>query len=295
MAGLFSTPHHPSTAQAAGEAEAALFRLRTLLAHVVTAGRHAGHRSGARPSSGMALACLDELQQLLQYLQVGRGLGLEGKGAALSLHSCLAAGSLLVDGQPVPLCCAIAFSLYLPTSQHAPSARFSLAPSCRRRGACRRARWLWTPCSPRTAMPSPERCSSATWCRAAPAPLPWWPQGAGAEVYLGAMGLGRQQRGMCDAGRVGGTPFVALVVPCCSTRNPGLHFLRLNAPPPLPPFRRYDTLLKQTWVRQSALSGTVAPMPPLHAVGEWMAAQQLQTRLQAAAGEVGGHWSWRLP
>lgn len=56
--------------QAAGEAEAALFRLRTLLAHVVT-GRHGAHRPGARPSSGAALACLDELAQLLQYLQVG--------------------------------------------------------------------------------------------------------------------------------------------------------------------------------------------------------------------------------
>lgn len=58
------------SAQAAGEAEAALFRLRTLLAHVVTTGRHGGHRPGARPSSGAALACLDELQQLLKYLQV---------------------------------------------------------------------------------------------------------------------------------------------------------------------------------------------------------------------------------
>lgn len=66
-------PTHPSTpqpSQAAGEAEAALFRLRTLLAHVVT-GRHGAHRPGARPSSGAALACLDELAQLLQYLQVG--------------------------------------------------------------------------------------------------------------------------------------------------------------------------------------------------------------------------------
>ncbi len=28
-------------------------------------------------------------------------------------------------------------------------------------------------------------------------------------------------------------------------------------------------LLKQAWARQSALSGTVAPMPPLHATGRW--------------------------
>lgn len=68
---LSSPPPLPTlpSPQAAGEAEAALFRLRTLLAHVVT-GRHGGHRPGARPSSGAALACLDELQQLLQYLQV---------------------------------------------------------------------------------------------------------------------------------------------------------------------------------------------------------------------------------
>ena len=57
-----------STGQAAGEAEAALFRLRTLLAHAAT-GRHA-RRAGVRPSSGAALACLDDLSQLLQYLQV---------------------------------------------------------------------------------------------------------------------------------------------------------------------------------------------------------------------------------
>lgn len=55
--------------QAAGEAEAALFRLRTMLAPTVT-GRHGGHRAGARPPSAAALACLDELSQLLQYLQV---------------------------------------------------------------------------------------------------------------------------------------------------------------------------------------------------------------------------------
>ncbi len=66
-----------SPAQAAGEAEAALFRLRTLLAHVVT-GRHGGHRAGARPSSGAALACLDELQQLLQYLQASGVVREEG-------------------------------------------------------------------------------------------------------------------------------------------------------------------------------------------------------------------------
>jgi len=46
----------------------------------------------------------------------------------------------------------------------------------------------------------------------------------------------------------------------------------LHAPThPLPflPSRlhRYDSLLKAAWARQCALSGNVAPMPPLHAVG----------------------------
>jgi translation initiation factor 2-alpha kinase 4 len=151
--------------QAAGEAEAALFRLRTLLAHVVT-GRHGGHRPGARPSSGAALACLDELQQLLQYLQAWG----------------LSQGTLVVD----PL----------------------LAPH--------------------------------------------------SDAFSGVLF-------QCHLvqGSTGTTAVVAAG-------------------------GRYDMLLKQAWARQSALSGTVAPMPPLHATGVTLNVDRLVHVAQASS-------RWRQP
>ena len=44
---------------------------------------------------------------------------------------------------------------------------------------------------------------------------------------------------------------------------------------PFLPSCRYDMLLKQAWARQSALSGTVAPMPPLHGTGAPFGVQAL--------------------
>lgn len=44
-----------------------------MLAHVAPGRRSSsGHRASVRAPAGASLACLDELQQLLQYLQVGK-------------------------------------------------------------------------------------------------------------------------------------------------------------------------------------------------------------------------------
>ena len=50
--------------------------------------------------------------------------------------------------------------------------------------------------------------------------------------------------------------------------------------------RRYDSLLKASWARQSALSGTVASMPPLHAVGVTLNADRL-----VAVAQGSSRWS----
>lgn len=76
-----------------------------MLAHTVVAGR-AGRRAGGRPSSAAALACLDELQQLLQYLQVGGWVGgrwVPVSGAAEpGLLGCVDGQLLLGVHQPCP-------------------------------------------------------------------------------------------------------------------------------------------------------------------------------------------------
>lgn len=62
-------------------------------------------------------------------------------------------------------------------------------------------------------------------------------------------------------------------------------------PPPvatLPRPRRWDQLLKAAWARQSALSGSVAPMPPLHAVGATLNIDRLVHVAQGSA-------RWRHP
>ncbi|PSC69649.1 putative serine threonine-kinase GCN2 isoform B [Micractinium conductrix] len=154
--------------QAAGEAESALFRLRTMLAHA-TPGRHgSGHRAagGGRPSSAAALACLDELQQLLQYLQAWG----------------VPQGALLVDPLLAPHSDAFSGSLF--------------------------------------------------------------------QCHL-------------VQGSTGSTAVVAAG-------------------------GRYDSLLKAAWARQCALSGSVAPMPPLHACGATLNVDRLVHVAQASS-------RWRTP
>ena len=51
---------------------------------------------------------------------------------------------------------------------------------------------------------------------------------------------------------------------------------------------RYDSLLRATWARLSALSGSVAPMPPLHAVGVTLNVDRLVHVAQASS-------RWRAP
>ena len=179
----------PIHSQAAGEAEAALFRLRTMLAHTV-AGRHGKHRAGARPPSAAALACLDELSQLLQYLQVGRPQGaprLPGWPAYGRERTALRRG--------------------VPGLRYAHPARprraddprrltpLPLPPPCpappRRPGACPSPACWWTRCWPRTAKPSPAACSRRTLCRAPPAAPSWWRRAVGARGgRRGAAGRG---------------------------------------------------------------------------------------------------------
>lgn len=152
--------------------------------------------------------------------------------------------SLVIDGPAprarLPLAAAPLFPWGPPASIHPPA---TLCPS--RRGASPRALWWWTRCWRPTATPSRGRCSSATWCRAAPAPRRSWPRAAG--------GGGWGRLPVCCA-------LLGLIV-SLACNNVNNH--------PLSPACRYDTLLKQAWARQSALGGTVAPMPPLHATGLW--------------------------
>lgn len=59
-------------------------------------------------------------------------------------------------------------------------------------------------------------------------------------------------------------------------------------PAPLCSPCRWDQLLKAAWARQSALSGSVAPMPPLHAVGATLNIDRLVHVAQASS-------RWRHP
>ena len=209
--------------QAAGEAESALFRLRTLLAHTV-AGRHGssgggggGHRAGARPASATAaLACLDELQQLVQYLQAW-GV----PQAALLVDPLLAPHSDAFSGA--------LFQCHLVQGSTGTTAVVAAG-----------GRWV------------------AGWAE--------WAMAARRSMQRG-LHTALKERGWRD-----------------STHS----HTCLRSCPQCPAICRYDSLLKATWARQSALSGTVAPMPPLHAVGVTLNVDRLVAVAQASS-------RWRTP